>query len=362
MKHSKCKSVIKLFESRLTMKVILVFILLLISCAKKTVDNERKRDETVPVTVMVLTPETFIEEGTYFGIIEPVETADIVCYSGGRVEKINISERQRVKKGFSLAHIDPARASSALNSAKAQQDIAKSMLDQTVRLLQIGNSSQIAVRQQKLTYLNAHSTYVDALKNYRGAFAVSPINGIVTRKYIDIYQEIPPNTKTFTVSRLDTVKVGIGITETDIFKVHPGSAATLTIPMVQDRKWHGRIKNLAAAAGSEDRVFSAEIYFENRDHFLMAGISGRVELYLNRYDSVIVVPTGIITVEGIKSSIMVVDSAGFVHKRFIETGPQSDTQTMVKSGLAFNERVITDGFQLVREGTAVKIQNPGKEQ
>jgi RND family efflux transporter MFP subunit len=335
---------------------------LLFTCAEKQSNGEQKRDETVNVSVMTLTPQIFTEEGIYFGIIQPVETANLICYGGGRVEKINAFEGQKVKKGVSLARIDSERALSALGSAKAQVNITKSTLEQTKRHLQNGNSSQLAVDQQNLTYLNARSSYVDALKSYRGAFAVTPISGIVTKKFIDIFQELPPNTQTFTISRLDTIKISIGITETDIYHVDEGSKATLTIPMINGRIWYGSIKNLAKAAGLEDRVFTAEVYFGNKDKSLKPGISAKVQLSLMTYDSAVVIPTDIITTEGIQSSVMVVDSAMYAHRRFIQTGSQSDTNTFVKKGLSFGERVITDGFQLVREKTRVKIVQPGKEE
>jgi hypothetical protein len=132
--------------------------------------------------------------------------------------------------------------------------------------------------------------------------------------------------------------------------------------MINGRIWHGSIKNLAKAAGLEDRVFTAEVYFGNKDKSLKPGISAKVQLSLMTYDSAVVIPTDIITTEGIQSSVMVVDSAMYAHRRFIQTGSQSDTNTFVKKGLSFGERVITDGFQLVREKTRVKIVQPGKEE
>jgi len=63
----------------------------------------------------------------------------------------------------------------------------------------------------------------------------------------------------------------------------------------------------------------------------------------------------------VQSSVMVVDTANKVHKRFIQTGPQSDDMTLVKSGLNFGERVITEGFGLVREGSLVSVKNSGDE-
>ena len=58
---------------------------------------------------------------------------------------------------------------------------------------------------------------------------------------------------------------------------------------------------------------------------------------------------------------MTVDS-GESCVKYIETGPQTDHSTMVKKGLNPGERLITAGFQFVREGMAVKINNSGESQ
>jgi RND family efflux transporter MFP subunit len=273
-----------------------------------------------------------------------------------------VVEGQKVKKGRSLAKIDSAKALSVLHAANAQEKIAYSTLEQTKRHLLNGNASQLAVDQQNLVFINAHSTWVEALKNYKGSFAITPIDGEVTKRFIEPYQELPPNTQTFTVARLDTIKVTIGITESDIYNVHVGSDATLTIPVNTDKKWYGNVKNLSRAAGEQDRVFSAELFFDNKENELKPGTSGRIQLTLTTCDSAIVIPSNIITVEGINSTVMVVDTNNIAHRRFIRTGFQSDTETMVTSGLNFGELVITDGFQLVREGSQVTIVTDGAEE
>lgn len=333
----------------------------MVNCAKPTPSSERDTKQ-VTVHTAILKPQRFSSYGVFFGMLKAAETANLICYSGGRVERINVVEGQRVKKGQSLAKIDSAKALSVLHAATAQEQIAYSTLEQTKRHFINGNASQLAVDQQNLAYTDAHSSYVDALKNFHGSFAITPISGEVTKRFIEQFQELPPNTQTFSVARLDTIKVTIGITESDIYNVKVGSDAILTIPVVPEKKWHGKVKNLSRAAGEMDRVFSAEIYFDNKENELKPGTSGRIELVLSTWDSAIVVPTNIIIVEGIKSTVMVVDTNNIAHRRFIETGFQSDTETMVIKGLCIGERVIIEGFQLVREGTQVTIASNGPEQ
>lgn len=316
----------------------------------------------INVHVINLKPQQFSSYGVFFGALRAAETANLICYSGGRVERITAVEGQKVTKGMSLAKIDSAKALSVLRAAIAQEKIAYSTLEQTRRHLLNGNASQLAVDQQILVFTNAHSSCVDAKKNYFGAFAITPISGEVTKRFIEQFQELPPNTQTFSVARLDTIKVTIGITENDIYNVNVGSIAVLTIPAIPQKKWHGKVKNLSRAAGDQDRVFSAELFFDNKENDLKPGTSGRIQLTLSTCDSAIVIPSNVITVEGINSTVMVVDTNNIAHRRFIKTGFQSDTETMVTEGLSFEEQVIIEGFQLVREGSQVTIVSDGPEQ
>ncbi len=341
---------------------VLLAIGLLLVCSRKNGQNGQEKQEQLSVEVITVTSQRFTEEAIYFGRLEPMETANLICYSGGRVEKINFREGKNVTRGVSLASIDGSRAYNLLETARAQLNIARSTLEQLKKHYSRGNASQLSLDQQHLTLLNANNEFLDAQKNYRGAFAITPVSGIVTTCFIEQYQELAANTPTFIVSRLDSLKVKFGITESDIYHVDPGSEVALTIPMIQNKSWSGKIMVLARAADQEKRLFSAEAYFANKDNELKPGTSGRIQLSLVTFDSAIVIPTEAIVMEGVQYTVMTVDSGGIVHKKQIETGPQTDQSTMVKSGLNPGERLITAGFQFVREGMTVKISNSGKSQ
>lgn len=343
------------------MKYLNLFVCAIILHCSQPAPTPQNGSKQINVQIICLEPQKFSSYGVFFGVLRAAETANLICYSGGRVERITAVEGQTVKKGASLAKIDSAKALSVLHAATTQEKIAYSTLEQVKRHLLNGNASQMAVDQQNLVFINAHSTYVDALKNYQGSFAITPISGEVTKRFIEQFQELPPNTQTFSVAKLDTIKVTIGITESDIYNVNVGSDAILTIPVIPEKKWYGKVKYLSRAADEQDRVFSTELIFDNKDNELKPGTSGRIQLVLSTYDSAIVLPSNIITVEGINSTVMVVDTNNVVHRRFIQTGFQSESETMVTEGLSFGERVIVQGFQLVRESTKVAIDSTDPE-
>ena len=327
------------------------------SKAKAASENASGTEKTDTVTVVVqrIEPDTFTETSTYYGRISPIDEAKLVCYGGGRVEALHAQEGHWVKAGESLASIDSSKAQIVLETATLQEKIALQNYHQTEKHLKEGNASKLAVDQAYLAYLGAKSTRIDAEKIYRGALAVTPISGLVTYRSIQLYQELSPGFPTFSISKTSTMKVSINIIETDAILVSPGSKAVITTPLEPDKIWHGTIKSIAREATAQDRTFRAEIHIANPDGLLKTGITAKVVLTLKHNTDALCIPTEIIRTDGIQNSVMLVTAEGKAQQRIISVGPQSDTQTVVTGGLDADDRVITEGFQLVKNGMPVHI-------
>ena len=332
----------------------------LVFCGCMTEQKAQKVEavrDTVSVHVMEVGPEPFTEFGTYYGRILPINEAQIICYAGGRVDELKAKEGSWVKQGTSLAGIDAAKATSLLETARLQEKIAKQNLEQTRKHFQDGNASQLAVDQANLAYLGAQSTRIDAEKNHRGALVVSPIDGVVTTRFISLYQELPPGSPTFTVAQTSTMKVRIGIAESDAILVGTGAKVKVSVEMFPERVWQGTIKTISGESAQDSKVFWAEVYIDNRDGALKPGVSGRVQIAIRKLAKSLVVPTSAIKTEGVRSSVLIVDTENIAHRRFIELGPQSDTSYVVRGGLSEGEKVIVSGQHLVADGVPVKVVN-----
>ena len=75
-------------------------------------------------------------------------------------------------------------------------------------------------------------------------------------------------------------------------------------------------------------------------------------------NNVIVIPTKILNQDTKGWYIYIVSQNGdkyYANKRYITLGQTTATQAVVLSGLRKGELVITDGYNLVRDGTPVKI-------
>ena len=330
--------------------------LLFLGCSQPEGNGDGGQGDTILVEAIQVQPTTFTETETYFGRFEPVTVANLLSYTGGRVERIDAFEGDRVKRGASLARIDASRAMAVLQTTRLDEQMAKDTWEQTLRHKRNGNASQLAVDQAHAAYLLARANHIDAQKNYRGALAITPCEGLVLNRYIELFQDLAPGIQTFTVGKIDTLRIDITISETDIFQVQPGSRAIVSVERIANRFWSGEVHYLARGANQEDRSFLARIFIVNKDGALLPGISGRVRLDLRTHENAIVIPTEVITIEGITHSVMVIDSDGRASRRFIMTGAQTDTTTLVTDGLSSGDCIITAGQALVTDGTPVKIQ------
>jgi RND family efflux transporter MFP subunit len=305
--------------------------------------------------VQSIRSDTFTEYSIYYGRISPIDEAKLVCYGGGRVEALRAQEGEWVKAGVSLAAIDSAKAIILLETATLQEKIALKNYHQTKKHLKEGNASRLALDQAHLAYLSAKSARIDAEKVYRGALAITPISGMVTYRSIQRYQELAPGFPTFSISKTSTMKVSIAIIESDAVQVSPGSKAIITTPLQPGKNWQGSVKSIAREATAQDRTFRAEIHISNPDGLLKIGSTAKVTIELKRHEDALCIPTEIIRTDGIQNSVMVVTDEGMAEQRSIIPGSQSDTKTMVTGGLTSGERIIISGYQLVTNGTPVRI-------
>lgn len=322
---------------------------------KTDVKKAVAQQDTISVGVQTITPGKFTEYGTYYGKITPINEARLICYTGGRVEALHVQEGDKVTRGSSLAAIDSASASSLLETAQLQESIALKNFDQTKKHLAEGNASPLAVDHSHLAYLGAQNNRINADKNYRGALAITPISGLVTFRSVDLYQELVPGTRTFTISQISTMKVSVSVLESDIMACKKGGKAEITVAQQPDEVWKGSIHSIAQQASTIDNTFRIEITMANPKGMLTAGITGKVKLLLKSHSDALVIPTDVISTNGVQQTIMLVKPDGIVEQRTIKAGPQSDTHTMIIDGLTQGERIIISGQQLVADGNPVKV-------
>jgi membrane fusion protein (multidrug efflux system) len=329
------------------------FVLALASCHKAEAAQAPVTDQAIRVGTVVVRPTVFAETGVYYGKLAANRSVTLVAVLGGRVDSIDVAEGTRVGAGQSLGKINAEKAQATRDLAQLNERVAKDNFARQKQFLGDGNASQIQVDQAEVAWLAAKNSLIDAQKALDGALCSTPIPGVVTRRFIDAYQELAPGSPTFSVSDVDRMRVGFGIPEPEVAGVAVGNSADVTVAG-SAAVWHGTVTRLSREVSSQTLSFDAEVTIDNPDRSLLPGGSATVTLQRRKLEGQIVVPSEAVLSAG-QDTFVMVEQGGTAHRAIVVPGPSSRTKTVILKGLAAGQNVIVQGNNLTAEGSPVQV-------
>ena len=264
--------------------------------------------ETVPVE-----RRTVVVSAVASGAIEPILTVDVKSKASGEIIGMHVQTGDDVKSGELLATIDPriprnnlAQADANLVVAQAQLTNAKAQLARSDTLFKAQAITETEYETAKLGYANANAAVVRAqtdLENARDRMTDTriraPLAGTIIAKNVELgtvisspTTDVGGGTVLFRMANLDTVQVRTQVDETDIGKVQPGLAATITVDAYPNRPFEGSVLKIEPQATVQQNVtmFPVLVRIANPGHLLKPGMNTEVEIHVGRRENVIAIP------------------------------------------------------------------------
>ncbi len=265
----------------------------------------------------------------YTSVVEG-KTVDVPALVGGKVIKMAVETGQAVRPGQVIAQVDTTelhwqavQATAGLREiasqrvtlqvqvqrARADLDYARQRLERTEQLFQentvpqqtlddVRNRYQRALSayraaREQLNALNARQEQLQAQvrllrKKLADATIVAPISGVVTTKYVEMGEAIPPLAPVVEITRLDTVWVKIYVSETQLAHITPGNSATVYVDGVNE-SLNGTIvwvspqaeftpKNILTPETRTSLVYAVKVLVPNPGGLLKIGMPVEVAL------------------------------------------------------------------------------------
>ncbi len=328
--------------------------LLLIGCGDNRGQEELEEgDDAVSVRTLEVTPGTFYEVGEYYGTASGIEEARLISVSGGRVNQILAEVGDQVQAGQPLARIDADKARSQYETAVLRERIAREELDRQRRFLEMGNTPQVAVDQAELSWRQARTNVLEARRVLDGALAISPVDGEVIAKHVNLYDELAPGQPTFTVADLSRMRVVVGVPEGDIAGIDSLGSAEVRFQSFPDLVWMAEATSFSRKRSDSTLSFDVELVLENEDRVLLSGLTATVRLVLRELDDRIVIPSEAVISQGRNTYVMVANST--IARRIpVTLGPSNTEQTVIAAGLTAGDEVIVEGINQVADGARVR--------
>jgi membrane fusion protein (multidrug efflux system) len=307
-----------------------------------------------PVIVARATRVSFPVTVEALGTARAQEAVEIRAQITERVTAIRFEEGQPVEAGTVLLELDDTRARANLAAAMAVLVESEARLARAVSLREADSLSQ----SEYDTRLARRDADRAALAVAQSAFSDTkvraPFGGRVGLRRVSVGSLVTPETVITTLDDTDPIKLDFDVPETALAKVVPGGAVTARSAAWPDETFRGEVASVDTRVDPVSRTVTARALLPNPEGRLRPGMFMTVTL-LREEAEALVVPEQAIVPEQSRQFVYVVDDAGRVEKRAVETGRRRPSLVEVVSGLAPGERVVAEGTQRARPGAVVEI-------
>ncbi|WP_343252100.1 efflux RND transporter periplasmic adaptor subunit [Methylibium sp. T29] len=201
-------------------------------------------------------------------------------------------------------------------------------------------SSSLRAAEDRLRLLGA------SVKSGTGAstFPLStPLTGTVIQKTAIVGELGTPAAPLFTVADLSRVWIEANLTEDALSKVHVGAQASVKVAAYPSEQFKGRVTYVASLLDKDSRTVPARIEVDNKDGRLKPEMFASATIDTNgaKREALSVPDAAILLLQG-QPTIFVAKGEGF-ESRAIEPGEKLSGRTVIKSGVAAGEKVVTAG-------------------
>jgi HlyD family secretion protein len=273
------------------------------------------KDEEPQVVYQALPVETrdIIVSAQAAGTIQPDTTVEVKSRASGEVLQILAETGQLVNRNDLLVRIDRRIPQNTLAQAQAELEVARAQqanaLSQKRRADELFKTQAITEQEHEtasLAYANARAAVVRgqvAVENAKIQFDDSdvraPITGTIISRSVErgsiitsATGNVSGGTAILTMADLNLVQVRTLVDETDIGKIQPGLAATVTVDAFPNRPFEGEVLKVEPLAEVQQNVtmFPVIVRIQNREGLLRPGMNAEVEIHVGRREGVLAVP------------------------------------------------------------------------
>lgn len=267
---------------------------------------------------------TIISSVTATGTVNAVTTVLVGTQVSGTIKDLYVDYNSPVKKGQLIARIDPATFEAQVEQARANWLSAKANLekseasltdtkrtfDRNKQLIAKGyiarsdldtsetnyESAKAQVGASKAAVAQALAALKTAEINLRYTRIISPVDGIVISRNVDVGQTVAASFQTPTLFNIaqDLTKMQIdsSVVEADIGKVKVGMPVEFTVDAYPDVIFKGKVSVVRLAPITVQNVvtYDVVVLVDNPDFKLKPGMTANVSVITASKDNVLRIP------------------------------------------------------------------------
>ena len=264
----------------------------------------------------------------------------------------------KVKEGQVIIHLDDKEYVNniGLESVKLNLQISQDEYNKQQSLYEKGGVTQYDVRNAEVAQLNAQKNYQSAEINLAKMDVKAPFDGVIVD--LPYYTEgtlVSSGTQVVSLMNYSKMYLEINLPEKNIFDVSVGQKALITSYTLTEDTLMGSVTELSPMISTETRTFKGTLQINNPDLKLRPGMFVKADIITAQRDSTIVIPKDIIMSNNRGKYVFVVGDNNTAEMRMITIGLQNEDNVEITDGLKKNDRLITDGYETLRNRSKIAI-------
>jgi multidrug efflux system membrane fusion protein len=287
------------------------------------------------------------------GTLAPDKEVNIAAETQGKITSLNCEQGDYKSKGSIIASIDDRLKKLAVKSAKIEADKLKKDLERYENLYSGGTSSEQELDNARISYDNAIIALEQAEKELSYTSVTSPINGIITKKLVEIGTYVNAGTPIASIIDISRLKVEINVSEANVYYLKVGSRVEITTDIYPGISFNGRI-SFISPQGDDAHNYPVEVEITNTsNHPLKSGTFVNVKIDLPGSNA-LYIPRDALLGSSKEAKVYVIQD-GKAKSRSILLGTSSNEYLEVLSGLNEGEQVVQSGQVNLSDNKPVKI-------
>jgi HlyD family secretion protein len=270
----------------------------------------RGSSDAVSYNTVAVTRGDLTKVVTATGSLAPVVNVTVGSQVSGRIIKLNVDYNSMVTSNEVIAEIDPSTYEAAVESARA--DLANAQANLELQRVEADRSSDLFTNKlisgsdydTSIATLHEAEAMVkikqaslnNALVNLNYCRILSPVDGIVISRSVDLGQTVASSFNTPTLFQIanDLTKMQIdsAVAEADIGGIVEGQSVEFLVDAYPDRAFNGSVRQVRDSPTNANNVvtYDCVVSVTNADYKLKPGMTANLSFIIAQRDNVLTIP------------------------------------------------------------------------
>jgi membrane fusion protein (multidrug efflux system) len=327
-------------------------------------ENQNDDSEAVallPVEIKEMTPEFFARYFEVTGVIEALKDAYISPEINGQIQKVSVQRGSRVKKGDLILKLNSDVIEKSVDEIETSLELAKRIFIKQEELWEQNIGSELQYLEAKNAMQSLQARLATLEKQMEMAHVSAPFSGIIDDIMVKEGELASPGNPLVHLINLSNMRVSANISEAYLSSLSKGDLVELRFPAYPEDLLKAGVTRLGEVIDPQTRTFTLEVELKNPREKLKPNMLTSVRIQDYKNSSSLVVPSNILRQDFNGTFLFRIsdeNGSSKAQKVYVKRGITVQDQTMITEGLSAGDLVITKGFNLVSEGTPVRIINP----